>query len=341
MKIDKILPFATGDSRDAARAAQEAGYDGVFAAETQHDPLLTAGMAASVTSEIQVGTAITVAFARNPMSLAVSANDVQLLSQGRFLLGLGSQVRPHITRRFSMPWSHPAPRMREFILAMRAIWDTWNGGEPLAFDGEFYTHTLMTPMFSPAPNPYGPPPVLLAGVGAVMTEVAGEVADGFLCHGFTTERYIREVTVPALERGAQKAGRDVASVFLAGSPFIVTGGTDAEVAKARKAVCAQIAFYASTPAYRPVLELHGWGELQAELTRMSKEGRWDEMGALIDDDMLATFAVVAEPDRVAGELRSRYGDLWARLTLYMPYEVDESVVAPIAADLRAGPPTGS
>jgi probable F420-dependent oxidoreductase len=206
MQVDTVLPFSASiDTRQGAAAAESAGYAAVWTGEVKHDPFLALGLAAVATESIRLGTSIALAFARNPMSTAVQANDLQALSGGRLLLGLGSQIRAHITRRFGMPWSHPAPRMREYILAMRAIWECWNSGTKLDFRGDFYTHTLMTPFFDPGPNPHGAPAVLLAGVGDVMTAVAGEVADGFLCHGFTTERYLREVTVPALERG--RAGR--------------------------------------------------------------------------------------------------------------------------------------
>jgi probable F420-dependent oxidoreductase len=272
-----------------------------------------------------------VAFARNPMSLAVQANDVQLLSGGRLLLGLGSQIRPHITRRFSMPWSHPANRMREFILALQAIWSCWNDGTKLEFRGEFYKHTLMTPFFNPGPNPHGAPRVLLAGVGEAMTAVAGEVADGFLCHGFTTERYLREVTMPALARHGRLEGFEVV-----GSPFVVTGRTEEEFGAASRGVREQIAFYGSTPAYRAVLELHGWAGLGDELHELSLQGRWQDMGTIIDDDVLSTFAVVAEPGAVAAELLRRYGELMTRITLYTPYALDPEVTAQIVGDLRAG-----
>jgi probable F420-dependent oxidoreductase len=328
MKVDTGLD-ASVDTRDAAARAERAGYAAAWTSEIKHDPFVALGLAAVATDTIELGTAIALAFARNPMSLAVQANDVQLLSEGRLLLGLGSQIRPHITRRFSMPWSHPAPRMREFILALRAIWSCWNDGTKLEFRGEFYKHTLMTPFFDPGPNPHGAPRVLLAGVGAAMTAVAGEVADGFLCHGFTTERYLREITIPALGLNGQPAGFE-----LVGSPFVVTGRTEEEFAEASRGVREQIAFYGSTPAYRPVLELHGWAGLGDELHELSLQGRWREMGTIIDDDVLNTFAVVAEPGAVAAELLRRYGDLMSRMTLYTPYATDPAVTAQIVGDLR-------
>ena len=221
------------------------------------------------------------------MTLAQTAWDLQAASGGRFILGLGSQIKPHITRRFSMPWSHPAARMREMILAIRAIWACWNDGTKLDFRGDFYTHTLMTPFFNPGPNPHGDARIFLAGVGELMTEVAGEVADGFICHGFTTRRYLDEVTLPRSSRGRAEAGRTLEGFEICGPMFVVTGRDEDEMAKAATGVREQIAFYGSTPAYRRVLDLHGWGDLQDELNRMSKEGRWKEMGDLIDDEMLA------------------------------------------------------
>ncbi len=331
MKVDTALPDPV-DSREAAAAAEQAGYAGAWTSETKHDPFISLGLAAVATRRIELGTAIAVAFARNPMSMAVQANDLQLLSGGRLLLGLGSQIRPHITRRFGMPWSHPAARMREYILALRSIWQSWNEGTKLQFRGDFYSHTLMTPFFNPGPNPHGAPRVLLAGVGEAMTAVAGEVADGFLCHGFTTERYLREVTLPALARGR---GGGLAGYEVSGSPFVATGRTEEELEAACRSVREQIAFYGSTPAYRGVLELHGWGGLSDELHELSLQGRWRDMGALIDDGLLRTFAVVAEPGAVAAELLRRYGDVMTRMTLYMPYAADPAVIAQIANGLRA------
>jgi probable F420-dependent oxidoreductase len=269
------------------------------------------------------------------MTLAVLANDLQLLTKGRFLLGMGSQIKPHITKRFSMPWSHPAPRMRELILAIRAIWNAWETDGKLDFRGEFYTHTLMTPFFNPGPNPYGNPKMLLAGVGEHMTEVAGEVADGFLVHGFTTERYLREVSLPALERGAAKAGKTRADLVVSYPGFVVTGPDDAGVEAADQAVRQQIAFYGSTPAYRPVLELHGWGDLQSELNTLSKRGEWVKMGELVSDEVLEAFAVVAPLDRVAAEVRARFDGLIDRFSFYAPYKVDPEMWKGVLAGFRA------
>ena len=221
-----------------------------------------------------------------------------------------------------MPWSAPAARMREMIEAIRAIWASWEDGTKLDFRGDFYTHTLMTPFFSPGPNPHGMAKVFLAGVGERMTEVAGEVADGFLCHAFTTDRYLREVTLPALERGAKAAGRSLADIEVSGPAFVVTGATEEKMADSATKTRQQIAFYGSTPAYRPVLELHGLGALQDELNAMSKQGRWEEMGELVTDDVLDLFAVVAEPEDLADAVAERFGGLVQRLSFYTPRSGD-------------------
>lgn len=319
---------------DRARELEGLGYDGALTAETSHDPFLPALLGLEHTSRLQVGTGIAVAFARSPMTTANLAYDLQRYSGGRFILGLGSQIKPHIEKRFSMPWSHPAARMREFILAMRAIWASWDTDGTLDFRGDFYTHTLMTPFFNPGPNPFGAPPVFLAAVGEKMTETAGEVADGVIVHGFTTERYLREVTLPALRRGLARSGRTRADVEVSGPIFVVTAPTEEQFEKAKAATKQQIAFYGSTPAYRGVLELHGWGDLQPELNRLSKQGEWVAMGDLVTDDILDTFAVVAEPEAVGRALHARFGDVVDRISFYAPYEGDPERWARVIADLR-------
>jgi probable F420-dependent oxidoreductase len=337
MKVDGSAGLG-GDISSVVRLATEAegrGYDGVWTAETSHDPFFPLLLAAEHTERVELGTGIAVAFARNPMTLANIGNDLQAYSGGRFLLGLGSQIKPHITKRFSMEWSRPAARMRELIVAMRAIWDCWNNDSKLDFRGDFYTHTLMTPFFNPGPNPHGVPKVFLAAVGERMTEVAGEVCDGVLCHAFTTERYLREVTIPALERGLEKSGRTLADFEVSGPAFIVTGSNEDEMAASVKGTKQQIAFYGSTPAYRGVLDLHGWGDLQDDLNRLSKEGKWVEMGELIDDEILDTFAIVAEPEQVAPMLHKRYGDVVDRVTFYAPYKSDPERWAKVLADIKS------
>ena len=335
LKVDGVIGGELAGIPDAAKALEAAGYDGALSAETSHDPLLPLALAAEHTEKLQLGTGITVAFARTPMTLAYTARDLQVLSKGRLLLGLGSQIKPHIEKRFAMPWSHPAPRMREFILALRAVWDCWDNDTPLKFEGEFYRHTLMTPFFHPGRNPYGPPKVLLAAVGEHMTEVAGEVADGMLVHPFTNERYLREVTLPAIERGAAKAGASRKDRELQLPVFVVTGRDENEKEKAATAVRQQIAFYGSTPAYRGVLAVHGWGDLQPELNRLSKQGEWQKMGDAVDDEILHTFAVVAEPDAVATAIRKRWEGLVERVSFYIPYAIDEKETTAFVTALQA------
>ncbi len=335
MLVDGGIGSDLARAADAAREQEEVGYDGLWAAETNHDPFLALTLAAEHTTRIELGTGIAVALARSPMTLAQTAYNLNAFAEGRLQLGLGSQIKAHITRRFAMPWSHPAARMREFILAMRAIWEAWEQGTKLDFRGDFYEHTLMTPFFDPGPNPFGAPNVYLAAVGELMTKVAGEVADGMLCHGFTTESYLREVTLPALGGGLDASGRTRADISLSLPAFIVSGTTEEEMAAAATGVRGQIAFYGSTPAYRGVLEHHGWGDLQTELNALSKDGRWKDMGERIDDDMLATFAVVAEPDRVAEGLLARYGDLVDRISFYLPYKAAPDLLRETVATLRA------
>jgi probable F420-dependent oxidoreductase len=323
MKVDGgIGGVRAPDIARVAKELEDVGYDGGLTAETSHDPFFPVLIAAEHTERLELGTGIAVAFARNPMTLASVGYVLQAFSGGRFTLGLGSQIKAHIEKRFSMPWSHPAARMREMILAIRAIWACWNEGAPLDFRGEFYRHTLMTPFFNPGPNPHGNPKIFLAAVGEKMTEVAGEVADGIILHGFTTERYVREVTIPSLERGWKKAGTSRADFQISGPLFVVSGTTDEELERARQGTKQQIAFYGSTPAYRGVLELHGWGDLQDDLNRLSKKGQWVEMGELISDEILETFAVVAAPEDIPKALLARFGDLVDRLSFYAPYQSD-------------------
>lgn len=337
MKVDGgfgLTPSGLEGAGDAAREAEEAGYDGIWSAETSHDPFFPLLVAAQSTKQVELGTGIAVAFARNPMIMANIAWDLQAYSRGRFILGLGSQIKPHITKRFSMPWSSPAARMREFVLAMRHIWQSWDEGTRPQFRGEFYTHTLMTPFFDPGKNPYGHAKVFLAAVGEKMTETAGEVCDGIILHGFTTERYIREVTVPALERGRAAAGQSMSGFEVSIPAFIVTGADEQDMAASADATRQQIAFYGSTPAYRPVLDLHGWGDLQDELNALSKEGKWVEMGECIDDEVLRTFAVVAEPGDIATQVRKRYGDLVTRISFYAPYKADPDTWLSVISALK-------
>jgi len=338
MKVDGGLGVSANISnvKESASEQESQGYDGLWVPETSHDPFVPLALAADATETCELGTSIVVAFAQNPMSLAYSANDLQLLSEGRFILGLGSQIKPHITKRFSMEWSRPAARMREMIAALNAIWNTWNTGEKLDFRGDFYQHTLMTPFFDPGVNPHGAPKIALAGVGELMTQVAGETADVFLTHSFSTEKYLREVTIPNLEKGAARAGRTLDDIEVVAPGFIVTGDNEEEMQKAATGTRQQIAFYGSTPAYRGVLEAHGWGDLQTELNAMSKQGQWGPMGELITDEILETFAIVGAPESIPAEVQQRYGDVCHRISFYAPYKSDPDRWNTIFEGIKAG-----
>lgn len=336
MKVDTGLQYSPANRAAVAQTATlaaEVGFDRLFSHETANDPFLPIALAAGVT-DLELGTNIAVAFARNPMTTAMSARDLHELTGGRFILGLGSQVKAHITRRFSMPWSHPAARMREFLLAVRAIWDSWQNGSRLKFDGEFYQHTLSSPLFDPGPCSYGVPKIFLAAVGPLMTETAGEVADGLFCHGFTSPSYMAEVTLPALRRGLARAGRDESEIDVSVPVFLATGATGDDLADEIARVRKQVAFYGSTPTYRGVLEHHGWGYLHEELHQLSVAQRWDDMTALIDDEVLNTLAVVAEADKLADSLLDRYGNLVSALRINVPYADDPDTWAPVIARLK-------
>jgi probable F420-dependent oxidoreductase len=338
VEIDALFP--AGSLRDLSSRAREVeafGFDGFFTAETRNDPFLPLALAAEHTSAVTLGTCVAVALPRSPMHLAQTAHALQQSSRGRLVLGLGSQIRPHIEKRYGAVWSDPVPRMREMVLAIRAIWRSWNEGVPLDFRGAFYRHTLMPPFFNPGPTGYGPPPIFLAGVGEAMIEAAGEVADGLFVHQFTTARYLQEVIVPALERAALRAGRPAGDVQIAVPLFVITGGGDEEMEAAERDVRRQIAFYGSTPAYRPVLALHGWGDLQGELNVLSKRNAWEEMTDLVPDDVVDAFAVRAEPEGLRGQLTARYsGDVERVMVSLRP----AAVLAGQAEVAALGPPMG-
>ena len=315
MKIDLPLlaPSLADVPAEAARIAA-AGADGTFTFEGQHDPFFPLVLAGEHT-RLELATAIAIAFPRSPMQLANVAHDLQVFSGGRFTLGLGSQIRTHVEKRFSATWSKPVARMREMVLALRAIWRCWNEGERLDFRGEFYRHTLMTPVFTPPPSPHGPPRVFLAGVGGPMTRMVGEVADGLFVHPLNSPAFLRAVTLPALEAGFARGGRTREAFTVNVQALVVTGFTDESFQKAQEATRIQIAFYGSTPQYRTVLDAHGWGDVQEELRALSKEGRWLEMGALVSDEMLDAFSVRCSPPDVPARLAARYAGLADRVSL--------------------------
>jgi probable F420-dependent oxidoreductase len=334
LKVDGAVSSQLANVVSAASTLQRRGYDGCWTAEVAHDPFLPLTLAAEHTDTLELGTSIAVAFARNPMTIANIGWDLQDFSRGRLIVGLGSQIKPHIEKRFSMPWSQPVRRMREFVLAMREIWTCWRDGTRLRFEGDFYTHKLMTPMFTPEPHDYGFPKVFLAAVGEAMTEMAGEVADGILAHAFTTKRYFAEVTTPALQRGMARTDRQRSDFQVSCPIFVVTAVEEGDLAAAAVGTRKQIAFYGSTPAYRKVLELHGWGDLHTELHRLSLAGQWDAMGTLIDDEILEAFAVVAPIDKLAAKVRDRCDGLIDRVLIGFPSSVPEETVFQIVRELR-------
>lgn len=334
MKIDSAL-LGTGfdEIPEYARKLETMGYDGILSFEGQHDPFLPLSLAATTTEKAELITGIAIAFARNPMVVAYMANDLQLISKGRFTLGLGSQIRPHIEKRFSETWSKPNARMREFIQAVRAIWRAWGEGERLQFRGEFYTHTLMAPFFNPGPNPHGTPKIALAGFGPGMIRVAGEVSDSWLVHPLHTPDYVEKVAFPALDEGAEKGGRDRSAIEVSAQVITMVGTNDEEIEKARQGARMQMSFYSSTPAYKVMLDHHGWGDLQPELNRMTKEGKWGEMPALITDEMVDAIGVCGSPSEVGKKLRER-NTFAQRTTMILYNETDPDAIEDIVRDLH-------
>ena len=320
MKIDSSLMFEPVKVKAMAPQLEEAGFDGAYTFEGQSDPFISVAAAAMTTQKMELMTSIAVAFARNPMSLAYLGNDLQNLSEGRFILGLGAQIKAHIERRFSMPWSKPASRMREMVQAIRAIWDCWDNGEKLNFEGEFYQHTLMTPMFVPPKSEHGRPPIYIAGVGPIMTEVAAEVGDGYFVHPFSTEKSMDELSLAAVAISAQV--------------ITATGLDKKTLQESVFGARSQIAFYASTPAYLPVLQCHGWDDLHVEAKRLSKEGKWMEMAGLIDDEILNTIAVVGTPAEIAQKIADRFRGKADRISP-VAYAPDVELLATLCGEIRA------
>ena len=325
------------EARTVYPELERIGYDRAFSFEAKHNPFVPLAVAGEHTSRMQLGTAVAIAFARTPMTLANVAWDLQTTTKGRFVLGLGTQIRPHIEQRYSMPWSRPAARLGEMVLAIRAIFDAWQHGSPLSFEGDFYTHTRMIPAFDPGPCRHGPPPIFTAGVGPRMTEVGGEVADGFLVHPVNTRRSLLELTVPALERGAARAGRPVADVELVCVTIVVTGRDEDETHRSREAVRQQLAFYATTPAYQPVFELHGYGDLCSEVGPLARQGRWDEMAGLVDDELIETVAVVGEPHQIADRIRERLDGISEHVSLVNNRAPDPGHFAEVVERLHQRP----
>jgi probable F420-dependent oxidoreductase len=315
LSLDAALPpVSLAEAGDIAGAAERVGFSALWTSETQHDPFLPLALAASRTSSIQLGTAVAIAFARSPGVVAYTAWDLAQASGGRFILGLGTQVKPHIERRFGMPWPQsPAGKLREFVAALRAFWHTWQRGEPLSMRGEYFRLSLMSPFFNPGPIDHPDIPIYLAGVNIGMARLAGEIAEGFHAHPLHSERYLREVIRPALAEGAAAAGRSSDDITLTASVFMVKDEASEFFVRS------QIAFYASTPSYRRVMALHGWEAVAEELSGLARRQDWSAMSDLISDDMLAAFAIVAQPADLPGAIRSRYEGLANRVIPYMPY----------------------
>ncbi|MFB6889872.1 TIGR03617 family F420-dependent LLM class oxidoreductase [Kitasatospora sp. NPDC056327] len=338
--LDALAPAHPDRVLGAAEQAERRGADRLVVSETAYDPFLQLARAADRTGSIELATGVAVALARTPMTLAYQAWGLHAASGGRAVIGLGSQVRPHVEKRFGMPWDRPAARMREYVHAVRAIWHSWQTGERLRFRGDFYSHTVMTPVFAPDPVAAPVPRILLAGVGPLMVRTAGAVADGFLGHPFTSVDYLTRRVLPALaeERGRAEAagGPWTGRPFeVAGSVLTATGRTEEELAGNLAAVRERLAFYASTPAYRPVLAEHGWEELHEELHRLSLRGRWPEMAALVDDTVFDAFAVRGTVEEVAREIHHRYAGLLTRVSVSLPEDAAPDLGADVLDALRA------
>jgi probable F420-dependent oxidoreductase len=335
MKIDGPFYAQLGGAAAEARRLADIGYDGVYTLEGSWDPFLPLALASEHAPQLDIATGVAIAFPRNPMHLAYQAWDLQRFSGGRFLLGIGSQIKTHIEKRFGVPFSPPAARMREYVQALKAIYDCWQNDAPMAFQGEYYRHTLMTPMFNPGPLECGPPPVLMGALGPKMTEVAGEVADGLVVHPFNSMPFITEHALPAVRRGLDTSGRERADFTLQVNAIVVTGESEEAIDVAKRSVRDLLGFYASTPAYRPPMEAVGYGDLQPELNRLSKEGRWQELGDAIDDTFLEAFATVGEPETIGTRLREKYGPHADRLAIYAPYAAPDAMWAVILSDLKS------
>lgn len=334
MKVDIGISGDPATAADEALVKEQLGYDGIRVSETNRDPFTALTLAADRTSTIELVTSVVVAFARNPMSLALQSHELNRLANGRLKLGIGSQVKPHIERRFSMPWHKPARQMREFIHAMNAIFDCWYEGKRLDFVGEYYQHTLMPATFTPPDRESRfRPDILLSATGPLMTKVAGEVADGLITHPFSTERYLKEVTLPAVKQGLDKRGRSVSTFQIDYAPMVAMGHTDEELDRAIGNIKDRIAFYGCTVAYRPVLDLHGWGALQDELIPLNRAHRRQAMIDLIDDEILHTIGIVGSPQQVVTEMKRRFGGVVTRTSLGHALKQDE--VPQLIATLKA------
>jgi probable F420-dependent oxidoreductase len=333
MKLDTQL-WGLQDAADRAARLASLGIDGVFTFEGPHDVFTPLVVTAAHGVEVDLYTNLAIALPRNPLQVAHQAWDLQTLTGGRFALGIGSQVRPQIERRYGAAFHPPLARMREFVAALRAIFATWQDGEPLAFEGEYHRHTLMPPLFNPGPNPHGPPPIWMGGLGPKMVELAATVADGLAIMPFCTERYLEEITLPGVEAGLRASERTRRDLTLIGEAIVCCGRDDQEMRSALEGTRMLLAFYGSTPAYRKVLDLHGWGELQEELRTLTRQGRWEEMAGLVDDEMLRTLAVVGSPSEVGRTLTERFGSWADRVAFYFPYSIADATIGELTSAIR-------
>jgi probable F420-dependent oxidoreductase len=321
----------------AARQAELAGFDALLTQENRHDPFLAHAVAATATERIGLGTSVAIAFPRSPMVVANASWDLQVASRGRFVLGLGPQIRPHNEKRFSVPWSAPAPRMRDYVGALRAIWTAWEKGTKLDYRGTHYTFTLMTPNFVPASKGMRMVPITLAAVGEHTLRLAGEVADGVRLHSFCTRRYLEEAVLPRLREGLARHGRDRQHFEISGGGFVATGPDDAAVAESIEFVRRRVAFYGSTPAYWPVMDLHGLGDLARKLNVLSKQGQWTEMTAAITDDVVRLFAAIGTHREITGAIGQRFGGLVDTIYASASPEQPSDLPPDVLVDIRSIP----
>jgi probable F420-dependent oxidoreductase len=335
LKIDGPFYAMMDTAAQEAKRLSAIGYDGVYSLEGSWDPFFPLAIATEHAPELDIATGIAVAFPRNPSHIAYQAWDLQKFSKGKFSLGIGSQIKAHIEKRFGLEFDPPAPRMREYILAVKAFFDCWQNGSRLDFQGKYYSHTLMTQMFNPGPNPFGVPPVMLGALGPRMTEVAGEVADGLIVHPFNSMPFLEERAIPAVNRGLEKAGRSRDDFTLQVNAIVITGETDQQYQAAEDSVKGLLGFYGSTPAYRPPMDAVGLGHLQPELNALSKEGKWDKLGNYIDATFLEAFCTSGKPEDIAGKLKAKYGKYADRLAIYAPYAAPDEMWRKIISQLKS------
>lgn len=334
MQIDGPFYATLDNAAEEAKRLAAIGYDGVYTLEGSWDPFLPLVLASEHAPALNIATGIAVAFPRNPSHIAYQAWDLQKYSKGKFILGLGSQIKTHIEKRFGVEFTPPAARMREYILAVKAFFDCWQNGSRLDFQGKYYQHTLMTPMFNPGPNPYGIPPILLGALGPKMTEVAGEVADGLIVHPFNNMAYLEQHSLPAVYRGLEKANKSIDDFIMQINAIVITGEDDQSYQAAEASVKGLLGFYASTPAYRPPMDAVGLGDLQPKLNALSKQGQWEELGSYISDEFLEAFCTRGKPNEIAKKLKGKYGSYADRLAIYAPYSAPDTLWEKIISELK-------